>query len=419
MQNGKVRRRLFYSLSLVFVILSFSSLLNSQEKIYDNGRYFVGELEKSFTVQPGGKLYVNTQSGDIDISTGSDTEIHIRVIKKIDVYSEDEAREAFKRTPVQFEQRGNDIYAETENYYRRRRSSVRTNFEVTIPKKYNIDIRTSSGDIRFTSLDGNCDIQTSSGDLEGLDVGGYLNARTSSGDIDFGNVSGDVYARTSSGDVEVGGVIGRAELETSSGDITVGNISTYADLRTSSGDIRIRSTGKDLKAHTSSGDITVDSSGGYIRLETSSGDIKAYSVNGSATVTASSGDIELEDVKGAIDARTSSGRIYAMMSLLDTNADRSCRLTSGSGEVTLGLPSNINASIDATIRITRNGWDDYTIYSDFPIKIQDKRDYEDYNRRSRRERRYREVIGTGEINGGGNIITIRTTNSDIIIRKIN
>jgi len=398
---------------LLALVLTCSAV--SQEKIYDDGRYFVSEMVKQFAVQPGGKLFVDVSSGDIEIKIGTDTEVIIKVVKKIDVYSEDEAKAAFGRTPVEFDQRGDGIYVTCENYYRRRRSSVSTNLYITLPLKFDLDLKTSSGDIRFSTIEGNSDIRTSSGDIEGRDVGGYLNARTSSGDIDFGNIKGDVYAHTSSGDIEVGDVSGKARLETSSGDITLGIVINFADLKTSSGDIRVKSTGQELRAHTSSGDISIDKSGGYIRLETSSGDITAYTVKGSADVSTSSGDIELEDVAGPIDARTGSGSIYAVMTSQDVNTDRSCRLVSGSGEITLGLPSNINASIDARIYISRDDWDDYKIYSDFPLKTESRQD----ERSGRRYRRSTVVYGSGIVNGGGNNITIKTTGSDIIIKKIN
>lgn len=69
------------------------------------------------------------------------------------------------------------------------------------------------------------------------------------------------------------------------------------------------------------------------------------------------------------------------------------------------------ASIDAEIRIRDNDrWrdDDYRIYSDFDLEMEDDDD------------RYRSrITAQGDINGGGDRIRLNTTNGDIYIRKSN
>lgn len=69
------------------------------------------------------------------------------------------------------------------------------------------------------------------------------------------------------------------------------------------------------------------------------------------------------------------------------------------------------ASIDAEIRIRDNDrWrdDDYRIYSDFDLEMEDDDD------------RYRSrITAQSDINGGGNRIRLNTTNRDIYIHKLN
>ena len=75
----------------------------------------------------------------------------------------------------------------------------------------------------------------------------------------------------------------------------------------------------------------------------------------------------------------------------------------------LSIPSDAKATIDATIEL-RDGWghrhEDYDIRSDFKeeSKIQDKSD--------------QEIHAVYQLNGGGDRITLETTNGNIEIRKM-
>jgi len=84
-------------------------------------------------------------------------------------------------------------------------------------------------------------------------------------------------------------------------------------------------------------------------------------------------------------------------------------LRSSGGNVSLSLPSSASATIDATIRI-QGGWrhaqDEYDIHSDFTAESKnvDKDD--------------EEIHAVYKLNGGGESITIETTNGNIEIRKM-
>ena len=112
--------------AVVFIICMALSV-HAQEKIFDDGRFFVGESEKSFSVRPGGKLTITTSSGDVNIKSGTGNSVDVTVIKKTNVYSEEEARDMFKRIRIDFDQRGDDVYIESEfeNRWRRTDDQIR------------------------------------------------------------------------------------------------------------------------------------------------------------------------------------------------------------------------------------------------------------------------------------------------------
>ena len=109
-------RKKFSGIVILISAFVISSVLtvSAQEKIYDDGRYFFTEIEKSYSVQPGGKLIVETQQGSIKIRTGTGNTVEVNVVKRVDARSEDEAKDAFERVPVYFDQRGDDGFIETD-----------------------------------------------------------------------------------------------------------------------------------------------------------------------------------------------------------------------------------------------------------------------------------------------------------------
>ena len=67
----------------------------------------------------------------------------------------------------------------------------------------------------------------------------------------------------------------------------------------------------------------------------------------------------------------------------------------------LYIPGRLAASVSATLQITSSAKRDYRIYSDFPLTIKG----EDSSK----------ITANGDINGGGDKITLSTTNGDIHI----
>ena len=88
----------------------------------------------------------------------------------------------------------------------------------------------------------------------------------------------------------------------------------------------------------------------------------------------------------------------------DKNVDTHVDLESSGGSSTLYIPGSLAASISATLQITNSAKRDYRIYSDFPLTIKE----EDSSK----------ITAKGDINGGGDKITLSTTNGDIHIKML-
>jgi hypothetical protein len=349
---------------------------------------------KSFTVGKGGKLEVSVDGGDIRINVWEKNEVLVKA----------EGLDESDLKHLEMTQSGNDVRVELRNRWG---SHNHSRFDITVPSQYNASLHTSGGDI----------------DIRGT-VNGTVKGSTSGGDVTVGNVrSGRVDLSTSGGNMRTGDIQTDVTLKTSGGNIELGNVGGEASVNTSGGNIEVKSVGKSLRANTSGGNIDIGDIGGEAKVSTSGGDIRVRKVSGSATLSTAGGDIELggasgyvkahtsggnlklENVSGSIDAATSGGDVTAD---LRPSGKGKSKLTSSGGEITLSLPEDAKATVEATIRI--QGWGSHK--GEYKVRSEFKADTYDQNQDDR------EIRATYKINGGGEVIELKTVNSDINLKKL-
>jgi hypothetical protein len=176
------------------------------------------------------------------------------------------------------------------------------------------------------------------------------------------------------------------------------------DLRTSGGDLDVQSLNASVRGKTSGGDIRVQDVAGTVSLRTSGGDIEADRLNGPARLASSGGDIEVTDSTSDLDLRTSGGGIRLQNDDGNVNAhtsggsiraqlraNRGISLGTSGGDITLLLPQNTHASIDAET----SGGD---VTCDFPLSTTQIADHSHL---------------LGAIGGGGAPISLRTSGGSI------
>ncbi|MEV7554856.1 DUF4097 family beta strand repeat-containing protein [Amycolatopsis sp. NPDC089917] len=131
------------------------------------------------------------------------------------------------------------------------------------------------------------------------------------------------------------------EVRAGAADVTVTGAAGRADLLTGSGKIGLERADGSAIVRTGTGDIKLGPTMSGLQLRTGSGSVEAASVNGSATVATGTGDVWLGEVAGEVLARTGSGDL----SVADA-ASGLLELTTGSGEVRVGIRGGVQAEID-------------------------------------------------------------------------
>ena len=135
-----------------------------------------------------------------------------------------------------------------------------------VPVGADIEISSTSGEMRLVGSLGVVRVHTASGDIQVGDAA-KLDATTASGDFLCGDVAGDVKISSVSGDCAVGRVGGRLDATLTSGDLRVEACDGDVLISSTSGDARVgRCGGSDISMRSISGDVRVGLPAG-IRVE--------------------------------------------------------------------------------------------------------------------------------------------------------
>ncbi len=224
------------------------------------------QVEKTFTVQVGGQLNLHTQGGHLKVNSADTNEV--RIVAKLRFKTDDdaEADEIQKKLSLSFDQQGNDVSA-TAAYPREGVSSrfknwppVNVDLEVSVPREFHANLRTSGGHIDVGDLKGNVQARTSGGHIRVGSIEGSVDVHTSGGNISLENAERPVKLNTSGGNIRVGNVNAEAELSTSGGNISIRSATHKLHAKTSGGSIEAAITGK------LAGDCELSTSGGNVRL---------------------------------------------------------------------------------------------------------------------------------------------------------
>jgi DUF4097 and DUF4098 domain-containing protein YvlB len=285
-------------------------------------------------------------------------------------------------------------------------SRISAEYFITVPKSTElVRIHTMGGSIGASTIDGRLQAETAGGSISMDDIGGTVIAETMGGGIDLTSAGGDAKLSTAGGTINIGNVNGRIVAETSGGNINVAQGKAGVAVETAGGNISVRQCANDLRATTAGGSLEIGDVGGAAELETAGGNIRLLSAKGLVRATTAGGGIRLSKLmRGAI-AETMAGPIEAEF-IGARNSLTDSRFETSVGDIVLWLPSDIAATIKASIEMA-NG---HRIRSDFEaLKI------------TTEGGQYgpREIYGDGALNGGGPMLKAHTTNGNIEFRKTN
>jgi hypothetical protein len=367
-------------------------------RFYRDGRSWVEETSGMMTAARS--LRVSTDCGSIRVQGGAQA-IKYVIKKRSYAGSEAEARRQFERYRIAATRTSDTAVIETR-WASGRSERFNTEISVEVPREMElIHLDSQGGNLTVNGTNARLDLTTQGGNIATDDVG-PVRATTMGGNVGIQKVHGDAYVHSGGGNVVVGDSQGKAEINTAGGNVNV-NSMAWGSIETGGGSIEVGQSRGDLTAQTGGGSIEVNEVQGKATLQTGGGNIRLGSARGRVSASTGGGSIEMWKLYQGAQAQTGAGTITAEF-LGGRGAFTDSVLRTSAGDVTVYLAGGLPCTIHASSELASGPG----IRSDFPeLKITSEGG--SYGPRS--------VTADGSINGGGQMLKIRTTIGQIDIRK--
>jgi hypothetical protein len=161
------------------------------------------------------------------------------------------------------------------------------------------------------------------------------------------------------------------------------------NIKSSNGTIKITNCAGKINVNTSNGSITAEDINGSVIAHTSNGRIRLENIDGLTNAVTTNGSIQIFNAVNIGTLKTSNGSIKAHIINMSNDVD----IKSSNGSITVYLPNDLDANIRA---ITSNG---RIKLHEFPITVCD----------------VTKTKVLGSIGNGGNLLELKTSNSNIHI----
>jgi len=171
-------------------------------------------------------------------------------------------------------------------------------------------------------------------------------------------------------------------------------IAANLDLETGDGHVSLEKIKGTIKARTGDGHISAGDLEGPVEFRTGDGHISSGSIRGSLFARTGDGHISASGRFAKLDAETGDGHVEIRVEEGSVMSGH-WNLRSGDGRVAITLPAGFVADLDAS---TSDG----RIHSDFPGTVSRREDASDLR---------------AKLNGGGNLITLRTGSGNVSISR--
>lgn len=262
---------------LALVAVGASLVLASIDDVNRDGKLMI--IDRKMELSKGGVFRFSVPVGAVKIENHD--EGFVAYHGEFEAKNEREADRIFPFLEEKSVVRGNrtELVIQWRNNKAPRKSNLRGEHVLRIPRSVDIEIITAGGSIVAGDRGGAVDVQSSGGSIKVGEVQGILNARTSGGSIVVGDCHGNAVLNTSGGSINTGHVHGSLAAQTSGGSINVGTIAGHVEAKTSGGNISAS------LSHQIQKPVGLYTSGGNINLKVKS------------------------DFRATLDAKTSGGRV--------------------------------------------------------------------------------------------------------------
>jgi len=417
-------------LALLFVFVGIGAVLfftvrNVGSFVLDQTSVSVtAEESKTLNVEDGPvNLIVYNGAGDVSVVGGDGDTVEIEVVKTGNAPTQARAEQDLDNIHYDISQNGNTITLTYELDKIRTDHVDTVDFTITVPVETSVEAETSLGEVNVSSINGDTTLTNDFGNINVENIIGALSANSQSGKLEVHSVkagSQDIDIHSGFGQVTAEQLSGKnISITSSSGTIELNNIRATGDLVTSSdfGNVSYENgSSVSLEVGTKSGKVSITKVNvrNELKIQNDFGEIVlVQAMAGSYNIHTNSGSIDVDGAQNNLKAHTDFGSIIiknAESTTLDLDTQSGTIEFSGSlgpgphmvvsdfGQIDLYIPTDTQLKMSLAT-------DFGNISSEIPITVILEGNLE----KNKQE---------GTINGGGDLLTVRTKSGDINIAAI-
>jgi len=244
-------------------------------------------------------MTVENINGSIKINGQEEQECKIKATIRVKAKTKKEAEKLMEKIKVKVKPSGKKLLVRVEQPRRQRKESVKVDFEITVPKRADLEFSNNNGAIEIT------------------DIVGKIKGGTNNGSITAGKISGDTQLKTNNGAVN----IKKAHL-------------TPGKVTSNNGKIICEEISGDTECSTNNGKVVVS----YARTAPSVCDVSITTNNGSIDFTGP------KNFSAVVEAKTQIGSIETNLPLTVTGwMGKRVSGTLGKGQGRLHLETSIGS----------------------------------------------------------------------------
>jgi beta-lactamase regulating signal transducer with metallopeptidase domain/DUF4097 and DUF4098 domain-containing protein YvlB len=381
-------------------------------------------FQLSGPAREGGTLELDLRTGGgVTITSWDQPQVSVRALL---------SGRNWRDTRVSLQPSNGNVSLESDFVRSSNNQSTSHHFDIQVPRRYNVRIKSAGGGISIENLSGRFVGNTGGGNITIRKANGEVHLATGGGEINVTDSNLEGRVSTGGGLVRIMRVNGSLKGTSGSGPVIYtdsrdpkqgasesasneSSVSTTTDDKTTTtyvdnsagkgygygaGAIRMSAAGGALSLPSAPGGARVTTGGGHIYIGPSGGEVYAQT---------GGGPIDIGPATGSVAATTGAGDVSIELKGSDSHR---VDVTSGKGQIVLVVPADLNATLELEAAYTNNFGGKTRIISDFPLSITETSDWDSSQGTPRKYVRARQNIGRG-----GAVIRVKTVNGNVVLKR--
>jgi beta-lactamase regulating signal transducer with metallopeptidase domain/DUF4097 and DUF4098 domain-containing protein YvlB len=355
----------------------------------------------NFDVAPGGTLVLRLDAGAGIIVRGWDQ-------RRVQIEGRTSGPDG-KRVAVEMKNEGNRVSLIVRPKDPNQEQFASSNhFEIHVPRRFDIDLDSSGGELTAENIEGTLQGSTGGGDLRLSHLQGSARLETGGGQIEVTDSELSGAVSTGGGRVRIVRVKGGLKGSSGGGPVTYSESGAAGESGSLDGSTGSPGEGM-LQVAQAGGDIQLDSAPNGARVTTGGGEVEIGSSGGKVEASTGGGNMHFGSVSGSLQATTGGGDVEVTLSGRDES--RTVDVQSGGGVIVLRVPEDLGLRLELETAYTKQK-PAARIVSDFPLELEPTTGWDDHEGTARKY-----VRATGRVGSGRIHVRLKTVNADLEIRR--